>query len=392
MQNASPCKAKLNAIAQSAAPVPDTWSAMKSFAWHLPRITTCGLALALSASLALGPATPAMAAPSLEELENAAISASDSYNQAQDALDALNKQIADNETQIADLEAKLPELQKKSAAALRANYKMSQTRTAFLELLLASDDFNQFITTLAYLNDATEANARDIQDLADAKNQLETTQAQLEQQKSELEGRKQAAHDAYQKAQTAIDTAKAEALKNAEKNKAAYEANPKKADQAAQNGTSQSDGQSKTESTSQKDQAKQQNTQDSSNSSKSNSDSKQNSSSQGSGSQSSGSSRPSGDQGGWVAVGASMYGRGDGFMWGTTASGATVTPTSMGVAMKKMPLGTVIEIRYKGHVVRATVNDRGPFHPRREIDLQPAVADALDFTEGVATVEYRVVS
>lgn len=358
---------------------------MKSFAWHLPRITSCGLALAITTSLALGPASIAVATPSLEELENAAISASDTYNQAQDALDALNKHISDNETQIADLEAKLPELQKKSAAALRANYKMSQTRMAFLELLLASDDFNQFITTLAYLNDATEANARDIQSLADAKNQLQTAQAQLEQQKAELEWRKKDAADAMQKAQTAIDAAKAEALKNAEKNKAAYEADPAKADSA----TSQNASQANT--STQSEQSAQTGSKDAGTSSNTKSDSKQTNNNQSSGSQNSGSSQSSSGQGGWIAVGASMYGRGDGFMWGTTASGATVTPTSMGVAMKKMKLGTVIEIRYKGHVVRATVNDRGPFHPRREIDLQPAVADALDFTEGVATVEYRVV-
>lgn len=89
-------------------------------------------------------------------------------------------------------------------------------------------------------------------------------------------------------------------------------------------------------------------------------------------------------------VEASLYGRGDGFMGGTTASGAKVTPTSMAVAMRTMPLGTVIEITYNGNTVQAVVDDRGPYVGNRQIDMQPAVADALGFT-GTGTVGYRVV-
>lgn len=100
-----------------------------------------------------------------------------------------------------------------------------------------------------------------------------------------------------------------------------------------------------------------------------------------------GGSQSSGD---WIYVGASTYGIGDGFLWGTTASGDIVTPTSMGVAMKTMPLGTTIEITYNGRTCTAVVNDRGPFIAGREIDLQPAVAEALGFS-GVGTVGYRVV-
>ena len=90
-------------------------------------------------------------------------------------------------------------------------------------------------------------------------------------------------------------------------------------------------------------------------------------------------------------VEASMYGEGDGLMYGTTASDDTLTPTSMGVAMKTMPLGTIIEITYNGRTVTAVVNDRGPYSGNRPIDMQPAVASALGFS-GVGTVGYRVVS
>lgn len=92
----------------------------------------------------------------------------------------------------------------------------------------------------------------------------------------------------------------------------------------------------------------------------------------------------------YTYVQASMYGSGDGFMYGTTASGDKVTPTSMAVAMKTMPLGTKIQLTYGGNTVTAVVNDRGPYVAGREIDLQPAVAAALGFG-GVGTVGYKVV-
>lgn len=92
----------------------------------------------------------------------------------------------------------------------------------------------------------------------------------------------------------------------------------------------------------------------------------------------------------YTYVQASMYGSGDGFMYGTTASGDKVTPTSMAVAMKTMPLGTKIQLTYNGNTVTAVVNDRGPYVAGREIDLQPAVAAALGFN-GVGTVGYKVV-
>ena len=87
---------------------------------------------------------------------------------------------------------------------------------------------------------------------------------------------------------------------------------------------------------------------------------------------------------------ASYYGIGDGFMGGTTANGEKVTETSMGIAMLNVPFGTRVEIRYGGRSVIAYVNDRGPYAHGRVIDMQPAVARALNFLSvGVGTVQYR---
>lgn len=93
----------------------------------------------------------------------------------------------------------------------------------------------------------------------------------------------------------------------------------------------------------------------------------------------------------WMSCGASTYGIGDGLMGSGCSDGSIVTESSMGVAHKTLPFGTQIQIMYNGKVVNATVCDRGPFVSGRDIDLQPAVAWALDF-DGVGTLQYRVIA
>ena len=77
---------------------------------------------------------------------------------------------------------------------------------------------------------------------------------------------------------------------------------------------------------------------------------------------------------------ASWYGGG-----GTMACGAQLTGSTMGVAHKSLPCGTIVTIRYRGRQVRVPVTDRGPFIGPREFDLTSAVRARLGF-EGVATI------
>jgi rare lipoprotein A len=71
---------------------------------------------------------------------------------------------------------------------------------------------------------------------------------------------------------------------------------------------------------------------------------------------------------------ASWYGGG-----GNTACGGTLTSTTMGVANKTLPCGTLVTLRYDGHSVRVPVVDRGPFVAGREFDLTEATKQALGF-------------
>ncbi len=350
---------------------------------------------AISAALVVTavPAAPAHAEDTdLEALQEAAIQANADYEAAQQELSDLQAQIDDNEAAIEELEAKLPELKQNAADAITTSYKLHQEQSSLLALLLSADSFNEFITQLAYLNHIVGNASNDMSNLVEAENELQAKRTELEQQKENEEAKVAAAEKTSEDAEAAVEAAKAKAVENAAAQQAAYEAEQAAGQQdatvteieQADDSASQAD-QSATADTSATDTSQQQS------SSQTPAADTSSSSSQSSNTGSSTSSSDTSSSASYTYVQASMYGEGDGLMYGTTASGDTLTPTSMGVAMKTMPLGTIIEITYNGNTVRAVVNDRGPYSGNRQIDLQPAVAHALGFS-GVGTVGYRVVS
>ena len=77
---------------------------------------------------------------------------------------------------------------------------------------------------------------------------------------------------------------------------------------------------------------------------------------------------------------ASWYGGG-----GSLACGGSLTSSTMGVANKTLPCGTLITLRYDGRTVRVPVVDRGPYVAGREFDLTEATKNALGFA-GVGEV------
>lgn len=79
-------------------------------------------------------------------------------------------------------------------------------------------------------------------------------------------------------------------------------------------------------------------------------------------------------------AGASWYGGG-----GSLACGGYLTSSTLGVANKTLPCGTLVTLRYGGRSVRVPVVDRGPYVAGREYDLTEATKRALGF-EGVAQV------
>lgn len=93
--------------------------------------------------------------------------------------------------------------------------------------------------------------------------------------------------------------------------------------------------------------------------------------------------------------------KGDASWYGTkfhgrkTSSGEPYNMYAMTAAHKNLPLPTYVEVRNlnNGRKIIVKVNDRGPFHPGRIIDLSYAAAHKLGITgTGTAPVEIRAIN
>lgn len=91
---------------------------------------------------------------------------------------------------------------------------------------------------------------------------------------------------------------------------------------------------------------------------------------------------------GYRAARATYFG--PGLFGRRTACGQRLTRRLRGIAHRKLPCGTVVELVYGGKIVRAPVVDRGPFHRGIRYDLTQATARELGFdstdTVGAAAV------
>lgn len=342
-----------------------------------------GLTAVLVGGSCLGAAPcSAYAATAQTETELAALtqqvnSAATTYQQATDRVNELNEQISEMADEILDFEQnKLPEQQQKASDAAANLYKLHVASPNVMSMLLNSASLGDLITQGKYLTTIQDDNTAELERLNAMHEELEAKMEELSSAKDEAEQEQQKASEALTSAQSAQaqmaaraqseDAAEAEAAR-----KAAEEAAATTAQMQQQGSVSNSNGSSQGSNAG------------SAGSAGSGSSTQQPS---GTGGSSSGTTSTSS----WKSGVASYYGIGDGFMGGTTASGAIVTESSMGVAMLNVPLGTYVEISYGGRSVIAVVNDRGPYVHGRVIDMQPAVARALGFLSvGVGTVQYR---
>jgi rare lipoprotein A len=72
---------------------------------------------------------------------------------------------------------------------------------------------------------------------------------------------------------------------------------------------------------------------------------------------------------------ASWYGAG--FAGRRTASGERFDPAEFTAAHRTLPFGSRVRVTHDGHSVVVRINDRGPFHGGRVIDLSQAAAEEL---------------
>ncbi|KHK93639.1 lipoprotein [Novosphingobium malaysiense] len=90
---------------------------------------------------------------------------------------------------------------------------------------------------------------------------------------------------------------------------------------------------------------------------------------------------------------ASYYG--NEFAGRPTASGETFDPSALTAAHRTLPFGTEVQVTNEltGASVVVTINDRGPFHGNRVIDLSEAAARKIGLVRrGSGMVELAVLT
>jgi rare lipoprotein A (peptidoglycan hydrolase) len=82
--------------------------------------------------------------------------------------------------------------------------------------------------------------------------------------------------------------------------------------------------------------------------------------------------------GSWTVYKAATW-YGPGFWGEQTACGATLTPTTIGVAHRRLPCGTQVTFSNAGLTLTTTVIDRGPFKKGYAWDLTKKTAKRVGF-------------
>lgn len=316
----------------------------------------------LTAALALTLAMPGVArATSLSELQASIDESNGAYNTAVAHANELQEQIDANEARLAQIEEELPAKKDAAAKSLRVSYKMQAGSGDLIQLLLSSEDFNEVISTLQYLEKITSHNNAAVEDLAQATDELEQVQSALASQKAQVDSEVQSALASLTEANDARDQYEAQiaAQQAAQvRQAAAQQQAPTQQHAAEQQGASGGDSANKSDSSASQDVE---------------------------------------TDGEWMCGLASGYDVDNNTGGSATASGSILTSDSVTVAVpasQRYLLGRTVEIRYGGKTITATVTDTGGFASYgRVLDLAGGCWKAFGFSScydwGVRAVQYR---
>lgn len=316
----------------------------------------------LTAALALTLAMPGVArATSLSELQASIDESNGAYNTAVAHANELQEQIDANEARLAQIEEELPAKKDAAAKSLRVSYKMQAGSGDLIQLLLSSEDFNEVISTLQYLEKITSHNNAAVEDLAQATDELEQVQSALASQKAQVDSEVQSALASLTEANDARDQYEAQmaAQQAAQvRQAAAQQQAPTQQQDAEQQGASGGDSANKSDSSASQDVE---------------------------------------TDGEWMCGLASGYDVDNNTGGSATASGSILTSDSVTVAVpasQRYLLGRTVEIRYGGKTITATVTDTGGFASYgRVLDLAGGCWKAFGFSScydwGVRAVQYR---
>ena len=134
------------------------------------------------------------------------------YQEAEEAVNSLEEQIAQAEEHASELEQQLPEQRARAAASVKTMYKFHQSSSNLLELILSSESFDEFMSSLHYLDTIHEHNTKEIIELNGMVDELAKTKALLLSQRDAAVQKKEEALEALKQARDARAELQAHAI------------------------------------------------------------------------------------------------------------------------------------------------------------------------------------
>ncbi len=153
----------------------------------LPSVSfaTEGVSSETSAALSSTQAAYQQALSDLSALTAQAEQAQYELDAANAALEETNEKLSELEQSIQEKTIELNEKQDALADTISSNYKVG--KTSFLESLLGSTSFEDFVNRITFQNKISDDDAAQIQEVLDLKNSLESEQTEYQQQKEQQE-------------------------------------------------------------------------------------------------------------------------------------------------------------------------------------------------------------
>ena len=166
------------------------------------------------------------------------------YNEAVAAREELERQAAEAQARIDEINAQLPAAQDAAAEAMATLYKYQQNGNGILALIISTDEFSTFITTTRYLSVIQESNVEQIEELVALAEELAQQQTVLEESLAQAREQEAAAQSALDEAIAAREEAQRRAEEEARRRaeEAAAAAAAAAAQQAAQQQGSSASG------------------------------------------------------------------------------------------------------------------------------------------------------
>lgn len=179
----------------------------------------CSLSLAVAS---LGLPTAAIAEEPASDLEQLQSDVDDlaskieettaAYQEAEETVKALEEQIAQNEERTAELEEQIPAQREKTAASIKDMYIFQQDTGNLLAIILTAESFDDFLTTLRYIDVIHERNVNEINALTSMVNELAQANSDLELERDAAAKKQDEARAALEEARDARAELQAKAI------------------------------------------------------------------------------------------------------------------------------------------------------------------------------------